>query len=290
MRLTLLSLPLPALVSCGSPCCPFLSSRFFHYGSLVLCFPSKKLVSRAVWKTGDGTKYAGRIYGNENVTITSALVADGVVDLSTGVIDEGREIGVFFYCTKLETVKLPESLRKIGFGAFGGCDKLTHVDIPSGVNELGEAAFTYCETLERISIPDGVVHLPNSIFYRCYSLKSVKLPASLNTIGEVAFCQCNSLTTINFGALKGVTEIGQFAFCECSSLTAFKLPPLLKTIEKSTFFNCSSLSQVGDIPPSLETVKECAFDGCHPDLSIDLPDSVTVVENSPPPSNGCQML
>ena len=177
MRLTLLSLPLPSLVS-----------------------------SQAVWNTGDGPKWV------DNKTITSATVTDGVVDLSTGVhYSSGQEKGVFQYCRKLETARLPESLKKIGESAFRYCKALVHVDIPSGVNEIGEKAFGECSSLETVTIPEGVVHLPDSIFYKCKSLKSVKLPTSLEVIGWDAFNFCHSLATVNFHDLKGLETIFGYA-------------------------------------------------------------------------------
>ena len=83
-----------------------------------LTFLSRPLLSlassQAVWNTGDGAKYAGE-FDHEadecipNETITSAIVEDGVVDLSTGehyelLYSSGEEKGVFQFCTKLETV------------------------------------------------------------------------------------------------------------------------------------------------------------------------------------------
>lgn len=253
MRLTLLSLPLLSLLS-----------------------------SQAVWNTGDGAKYAGE-WDDEadecvpNETITSAIVADGVVDLSTGDHNVFGEKGVFQYCTKLETVRLPESLRKIGHRVFYKCRALMHVDIPSGVNEFGEYAFAK-SSLETVTIPEGIVNLTEFIFWECESLKSVKLPSSLKTIGEWAFYACYALTTINDDALEGVTDIGETAFQLCKSLTTFKLPPLLKTIKNCTFNGCKSLSKV-ELPPSLERIGYNAFGGCsHPDLIIDLPETVTYIE------------
>ena len=183
MRLTLLSLPLPSLVS-----------------------------SQAVWNTGDGSKWSN------NKTITSAIVADGVVDLSTGEYhSSGGEKGVFEFCSKLETVRLPESLRKIGDYAFYYCQALVHVDIPSGVNEIGKDAFVRCTSLETVTIPEGVVDLPDFIFYHCHSLRSVKLPSSLKTIGEHAFQSCTSLAKITFTTLFNVPSVGSEAFKDCNS-------------------------------------------------------------------------
>ena len=229
----------------------------------------------AVWNSGDGAKYTGKDDYTPNETITSGIVSEGVVDLSTGEEDEdhGWHKGVFQFCTKLKTVTLPESLRKIGENAFHKCEVLVHVDIPSGVNELGGGAFFRCKKLQTATIPEGVVDLPNSIFADCNSLKSVKLPSSLKSIGYGAFQMCSSLTAINFDALEGVTEISEQAFMHCSSLTTFKLPPSLKTIASSTFQDCKSLSEV-ELPASLETVKTAAFQDCAADLRIDLPEAV----------------
>ena len=196
MRLTLLSLPLLALAS-----------------------------SQVVWNTGDGTKYAG-VFNDDigwchNETSTSAIVSEGVCCLCTGV---------FEYCTKLETVSLPESLRKIGNQTFHYCKALVHVDIPSGVNKIGEGAFAH-SSLETVTIPEGVVDLPDGIFFQCESLKSAKLSSSLKTIGMSAFQYCSALMTIKPDALEGLTEIGEKAFHGCSITSA--PPPIMNAVSEN---------------------------------------------------------
>ena len=237
-------------------------------------------VQSSFWDTGDGVKCAGESFHAPNDTIKSAVVLDGVTDLSTVATSEwGGEIGVFQWCVELKSVQLPASLRRIGFNAFYGCEALTCIDIPSGVVEIGRWAFQWCESLQTVTIPEGVVDLPSQIFFECKSLKSVNLPSSLKTVGSHAFYKCSSLSTINFDALEGVAEIGNHAFYHCFSLTTFKLPPLLKTINAHTFHKCKRLSEV-QLPPSLEKIEQWAFDGCHRDLSIDLPATLTSVCNN----------
>ena len=250
---------------------PHLAHAFVSHACFFLFFSPK-----VAWTTGDGDKCAGAGADDPNKAITSAVVADGVLDMSTEkwYDDDEGEIGVFQFCTELETVMLPESLRKIGESAFMHCTALVHVDIPSGVNEIGDDAFEGCLSLENVTIPEGVVELPHGIFHDCESLESVKLPSSLKKIGEMAFNGCFYLTTINDDALEGVTEIGACAFYSCSSLTTFKIPPLLKTIEHATFKDCHSLSEV-ELPPSLETIGWQAFNGLdHHNLSIKIPNGV----------------
>ena len=198
------------------------------------------------------------------------------MNLSTGEhFSDGGEKAVFAYCTKLKTVRLPESLRKIGHYAFFNCAALTHVDIPAVVREIGKWAFCECSSLETATVPEGIVNLRKAVFRECGSLKSVKLPSSLKTIGDHAFFESYALTTINDDALEGVTEIGEYAFAHCKSLATFKLPPLLKTINDHALARCFRLTKV-ELPPSLETIENLAFFGCsHSDLIIDLPETVT---------------
>ena len=223
---------------------------------------------KVVWNTGDGAKW----YNNK--TITSATVASGVVDMSSGLEwNAGCAIGVFQDCPRLHSVKLPESLRKIGGFAFCYCDALVCVDIPSGVNEIGMDAFAGCESLQTVTIPEGIVDLHDETFNKCSSLRFVELPTSLKSIGYQVFGYCSSLATINFDAIKGVTKIGKQAFIGCSALTTFKLPPFLKVIKRGTFRYCENLSSV-ELPAYIDTIRESAFSNCSEDLSIVLPLSV----------------
>ena len=80
----------------------------------------------------------------------------GVADSSITevIIPEGIEaIGDYAFkgCWQLNTVKLPYSLKKIGFGAFVGTH-LKEMAIPEGVEEIEEAAF-YDSGLSVVSLP-----------------------------------------------------------------------------------------------------------------------------------------
>ena len=54
------------------------------------------------------------------------------VELSEGL----KEIPAYaFLGSGIKFVKVPASLKSIGYEAFGGCDKLETVEIPEGFNE-----------------------------------------------------------------------------------------------------------------------------------------------------------
>ena len=57
------------------------------------------------------------------------------VELAEGV--ETLPVGAFQFDSKLERVKLPSTLRRIGKNAFVGCESLKMIDIPSSVESMG---------------------------------------------------------------------------------------------------------------------------------------------------------
>ena len=97
---------------------------------------------------------------------------------STFTVPEGvQEMGSFIFLrSELETIILPNSLRKIDEYAFSQCSKLKRVVIPDGVLEIGKSAFSFCSSLEEIVIPESVKQLAEDAFYRCSSLESVWIP------------------------------------------------------------------------------------------------------------------
>ena len=62
-------------------------------------------------------------------------VKDGVAIIPEGI----TEIGDTFYnCSSLESVIIPESVKKIGNEAFEGCTSLKSIIIPESVKKIGD--------------------------------------------------------------------------------------------------------------------------------------------------------
>ena len=68
------------------------------------------------------------------------------------------------------TLKLPNDISIIGFGAFEGCESLEQITIPDSVTEIGDGAFEACWSLKEITIPDSVTKIGDYAFSGCSDL------------------------------------------------------------------------------------------------------------------------
>lgn len=193
-----------------------------------------------------------------------------------------KEIGqhVFYYCTQIESLTLPEGIEKIGdyaFGGLGGLKKLkipdsvkiigegafseigiTELTVPETVELLGDSAFSCCSKLKKAVLLNKMEKLPNSIFAGCGQLTEVNIPDTVNEIGENAFATCFELPAINLPS--GLTVIGKSAFSSCKALGNITLPEGLTKIGDSVFFH-TNLKEI-TVPASVESIGQSVFDMC----------------------------
>ena len=80
---------------------------------------------------------------------------------------------MFYECSGLTSVSIPNSVTSIGNYAFGNCSMLISVTIPNNVTDIGWGAFSGCTSLTSITIPNSVTTIKSFAFYECSSLTSV---------------------------------------------------------------------------------------------------------------------
>ena len=98
---------------------------------------------------------------------------------------------LFYYCTILTTIDLPECT-SIGNMAFRGCTSLATVDLPE-CTSIGNSAFE-STSLTTIDLPK-CTSIGNGAFNNCTNLTTVNLPECTSIEGS-AFSRCTNLTTI----------------------------------------------------------------------------------------------
>ena len=136
---------------------------------------------------------------------------------------------MFFACSSLTSITLPNSVTSIGREAFQYCSSLTSITLPSSVTSIGELVFEGCSSLTQIVVGEGnpiydsrdncnaiIETASNTLLYGC---QKTIIPHSVTSIGDGAFDGRTSLTSIVLP--NSVTSIGEHAFTNCSSLTNF---------------------------------------------------------------------
>lgn len=141
--------------------------------------------------------------------------------LSVKLPDTVNRIGVeaFSYCRNLEEVVLGSGVTRLESYAFFGCSSLVTLELPEGLTQIGSNAFGGCLNLVHMALPPGLTRLEYGVFYGCSRLESVEMPPGLTFIGKEAFSRCYNLASIEIGS--AVESVDSSAFTYCTSLTDF---------------------------------------------------------------------
>ena len=146
-------------------------------------------------------KYKGTMAANTNISIK-----DGTRVMSDSV---------FYNCSNLISVTIPNSVTSIGRAAFFRCSNLTSITIPYGVTSIGSCAFNDCSRLTYVDIPNSVKTIGNNAFQGTawYDYQ----PHGLVYVGNVAYKYKGEMPAQSRITLKsGTLGISDNAFSGCS--------------------------------------------------------------------------
>lgn len=172
--------------------------------------------------TGTIADYDGTSEPASGKSLAAQIVDKSVTSVSEEDLKGITTIGnyAFYYCGRLTSITIPDSVTSIGNSAFQNCSNLTSVTIGNGVTSISNYAFSYCTGLTSITIPDSVTSIRNGAFKDCSNLTSITIPDS-------------------------VTSIDYAAFSYCISLTSITIPNRIKNIDNNSFSNCSTNTELG---------------------------------------------
>ena len=77
-----------------------------------------------------------------------------------------------FAGSKLKSISLPSSVRRLENAVFHSCKELEEVDLGS-VTDIGQQCFEDCIHLKKVIIPRAILYLHMDNFYGCTRLKEI---------------------------------------------------------------------------------------------------------------------
>ena len=218
---------------------------------------SNAVPSNEIWyTTSDGAVLAA----SSNSAFSTGLVSNtyaggkGVLRYSSPLTSLPTKM--FYYCSKLTSITIGNSVTSVGTEAFAGCSGLkevhisdlaawcridfaayrsnplfhgkklylknslvTNLVIPSGITTIKKYAFRACESITSVTIPSSVTTIDDYAFIHCTNLQSVVIPDSVTSIGGSAFeaTTTTNLTEVTIGG--GVNNIGTNAFAHQKNLS-----------------------------------------------------------------------
>lgn len=235
------------------------------------------------------------------ITLPSELQDLGVA--SSYLID----VNVFYGCTALESIRIPEGVEVIGANTFYGCSNLSDVQLGNNIVTIYDSAFRDCTSLASIDLPDNLVNLgvssnitssstsvsntSNSYVFAGSGLTSISIPATVKGLGAYAFQNCGALTSVVFeGADEGIGSlltIGNYAFDGCTELTGITIPASVTTLGSYAFRGCAKITEM-TVP---ETVTKLGggnlFENCTELTTVAWNTSYNIPDNA---FKGCSKL
>ena len=243
------------------------------------------------------------VLGEEDFKTLRGMTTLNKLDLTQAAITSLPEYS--FYQSKLQEIKLPqtlieiqqnafhscENLRAITFGAnsqlrtigggdrvedgvsivpgaFYGCSSLKAIDIPRSVEVIKGGAFANCTSLEIVNFATNTkLKTLDGAFYNCTSLKHITIPASVTSLFWT-FTECSSLSSVDFESSSQL-EVMDMAFGESTPLKNIAIPASVTTLDLE-FMNCSSLERIIFNPGSrLRIIEDHTFQNCHNLITVD---------------------
>ena len=153
------------------------------------------------------------------------------------------------------------------------------------VVSIEKSAFSGCSALTSINIPSSVTSIYGHAFSGCSALTSINIPSSVTSIAGAAFSGCSALTALTVDANNpNYSAEGCMLFnkektkliCASGSQKTYNIPSSVTSIGEYAFQYCSSLTSI-NIPSSVTSIGIQAFSYCSSLTSINIPNSVTSI-------------
>ena len=174
---------------------------------------------------------------------------------------------IFFGCTALRIIDIPDEVEYIGPGAFAGCEALTELKLPASLKVLNNRLFRGCP-IRSLEIPAGVQEIEGSALLGTNIGKLTVNPAnsvfdSRDNCNAIVRTANNTIVAAANGAFipGSIDSIAAEAFNELEGIRSLTLPANLKHVAYGGFMNLSNLTLLtSHIEKPAGVLEDGAFD------------------------------
>lgn len=148
----------------------------------------------------------------------------------------------------MENLVILDGVEEIIPFAFSGWQKLKTVRLPDSLKKIGMNAFELCRQLHRIDLGEGVTTIPDSCFERCTKLKTITLPPQIKEIRREAFW-LSGLEVINLN--EGLERVHDNAFVG-TCIESIKIPKTVRDFPKNAITHSMKNITMGSYLPNVK--------------------------------------
>ncbi|MFI3240001.1 MAG: leucine-rich repeat domain-containing protein [Bacteroidales bacterium] len=185
-----------------------------------------------------------RVYIGRNMSFGFSPIKEQT-SLTTAEIGElitSIDNNLFWECSALTSITIPDNVKTIGSRAFARCTSLSEIDFGTGVSSIGVFAFTACDGLVELVIPDNVTFIDEWAFSSCANLTTVRLSSTMETISNYMFYFSSKLANVTIP--EGITSIDGTSFYNCAEIKSITLPSTMSAIGANNFQGCEKIVEV----------------------------------------------
>ena len=227
----------------------------------------------------DGTvAVTSETYGIPYDYLPNSLVIPSEVNGYNGETYVVTEIANYAFsgCSMLDTLVIPNTVKKIGMYAFTGCTKLVYISFPESIEDILGGALYECAWYN--NQPDGLIYIGNLLYRYKGTAPTGTIVVKDGTKAILDFTFSNQPNIQSVVLPESVTSIHIQAFGDCPNLESVVLPSKLEAIEDHTFQYCEKLTNI-KLPDALKLIGKNAFIGCTNLTKLTLPSSVQIIED-----------
>ena len=169
------------------------------------------------------------------------------IDEAMAVEDLGKIFTGNANIRSFNELKYFTGIKIISMYAFMGCTRLESIRLPQTIRVIDQYAFTGCQLLRRLDFPDCLESVNHQAFLGCYQLDSLFIPASVNSWSYDAISDCFSLKSLKVSPANPYYDSRE----DCNALIRTKDNQLLSAVS-----DCH-------VPDGVESTSPMAFVTTH---------------------------